>query len=259
MKHTLILRISIFWLLCFGFSATAQNDTIAKPKRNKKPKIEAKQDSIPSKIESDSTAVQLKYGLRVGANIGKLAQSFLDEDFSGFEIMADYRIKEDLYIAGELGFDDKNTITDYLDVTSKGSYIKAGIDLNVYQNWLDMDNMVYFGFRVGGSTFSQTTNSFTVYTTNQYWAPQYTSTDAVEISGLTAFWAEIMLGFKVELLTNLYLGANVQLKFLASESSINNFEVLYIPGYGKTYDSGIIGAGYSYFLSYRIPLYKKNK
>ena len=56
----------------------------------------------------------------------------------------------------------------------------------MYQNWLDMDNMIYAGFRIGASTFSQNLNSFTVYTTNQYWAPQFTSNDLKEFNGLTA-------------------------------------------------------------------------
>ena len=39
------------------------------------------------------------------------------------------------------------TETDYLNTTSTGSFIKAGIDFNMYDNWLDMNNMIYFGFR----------------------------------------------------------------------------------------------------------------
>ncbi|GAA4883187.1 DUF6048 family protein [Flaviramulus aquimarinus] len=220
--------------------------------------VSAQNDSIIS-TANDSTKIKLKYGLRVGADVGRLIRSFVDDDFSGFEIMADYRLKKSLYIAGEIGIEEKNTITDFLDVTTQGSYLKAGIDLNMYQNWLDMDNMIYAGFRLGASSFSHDLNSFNVYTTNQYWNPQFLSTDALEFDGLTAFWAEIILGLKIELFNNLFLGLNVQLKILASETVPNNFENIYIPGFGKTYDSSGVGAGYSYFLSYRIPLYKKDK
>ena len=221
--------------------------------------------SVTAQNESiDSTAikankVKLKYGLRVGADIGKIIRSSIDDDFTGFEIMADYRLKERLYIAGEIGIEEKNTITDYLDITSKGTYIKGGVDFNMYQNWLDMDNMIYSGFRIGASSFTHDLNSFDVYSTNQYWAPQLSSTSPQEFNGLTAFWAEIILGLKAEIFNNLYMGLNVQLKILASETEPNNFENVYIPGFGKTYDSTGIGVGYSYFLAYRIPLYKKAK
>ncbi|WP_298553508.1 DUF6048 family protein [uncultured Algibacter sp.] len=208
---------------------------------------------------NDSNRIKLKYGLRVGTDIGRLARTFLDDTYTGFEIMADYRLKEKLYIAGEIGIEEKNTINDYLNITTKGSYIKGGIDLNMYENWLNMDNMIYAGFRVGASTFSHDLNSFAVYSIDQFWAPQLTSTAKQEITGLTAFWAEIILGLKAELFNNLYIGLNVQLKIAVSETIPNNFENVYIPGFGKTYDSGAIGAGYSYFLAYRIPLYKKVK
>lgn len=239
-KHTLTYFISsIAFILLFCVSVNAQND------------------SIPKTV-NDSLKIKEKYGLRVGGDIGKLIRSFVDDDFSGFEISADYRLKKRLYIAGELGTEENKTVTDYLDITTKGSYIKGGIDYNMYQNWLDMDNMIYAGFRIGASTFSHNLNSYTIYTTNQYWN-QTTINDLREYNGLTAFWAEIILGIKAQLLNNLYLGLNVQLKFLASETKPDNFENVYIPGFNKTFDSSGIGAGFSYTLSYRIPLYKKAK
>ncbi|WP_303315521.1 DUF6048 family protein [Flavivirga abyssicola] len=234
------LTSSFICILLFCTSVNAQNDSIA---------------STPK----DSIKVKLKYGLRVGGDAGKLIRSFVDDEYTGFEISADFRLKKRLYIAGEIGIEEKNTVNDYLDITSKGSYIKAGIDYNMYQNWLNMDNMIYSGFRIGASSFSHDLNSFTVYSTNQYWAPQFSSTEKQEFSGLTALWAEIILGIKVELFNNLFLGLNAQLKILASETVPEGFENVYIPGFNKTYDSSGIGTGYSYTLSYRIPLYKKEK
>ena len=242
-QHTLSYHISSFTfilLFCFCVAVNAQNDELT---------------STPN----DSTTIKLKYGLRLGGDFGKIARSFFDDDYKGFEILADYRLKENLYVAGEVGFEEKNTINNYLNITSKGSYLKAGIDLNTYTNWLDMDNMIYFGFRVGASSFSHDLNNFSVYSTNQYWSPQFSSNSNQEFNNLTAFWTEIILGLKVELLNNLYMGLNFQIKLLVNENKPDNFENVYVPGFGKTYDSGSIGAGYSYFLAYRIPLYKKKK
>lgn len=218
----------------------------------------AQNDSIVSTV-NDSIKIKEKYGIRVGGSFGKLIRSFADDDYSGFEISADYRLKKRLYIAGEIGFEEKNTVTDYLDITSKGSYVKGGIDYNLYQNWLDMDNMIYTGFRIGASTFSQNLNNYTIYSTNQYWTPQFSSSDLQEFKDLTAFWVELIFGMKAELFNNLYLGLNVQLKVLASETEPDNFENVYIPGFNKTFDSSGIGVGFGYVISYRIPLYKKDK
>lgn len=220
--------------------------------------LNAQNDSIAPAVK-DSVIIKEKYGLRVGGDISKLVRSFIDDDYTGFEVVADFRLNKRLYIAGELGIEEKNTINDYLNVTTKGSYLKAGVDYNMYQNWLDMDNMIYSGFRIGAATFSHDLNQFDIYNTNTYWSEQFGSTERQEFKDLTAFWAELILGIKTELLTNLYLGLNVQLKFRVTETEPDNFENLYIPGFNKTTDGTGIGTGVSYFISYRIPLYKKSK
>lgn len=239
-KHTITYIINLIFLLLCGVFVNAQNDTLIN-------------------TVNDSIKIKEKYGLRVGGDIGKLIRSFADDAYKGFEVSADYRLKKKLYIAGEIGFEEKNNTNDYLNVTTSGSYLKAGVDFNMYQNWLDMDNMIYTGFRIGASTFNQKLNSYTIYTTDQYWSPQFTSSELKEFNGLTAIWAEIILGVKAELFNNLYLGLNVQLKISVSETQPDNFGVVYIPGFNKTYDSSGIGVGYGYSLSYRIPLYKKDK
>jgi len=220
--------------------------------------VQAQNDSIPKKT-NDSTVVKLKYGLRIGVDTGKLIRSFLDDGYTGIELVGDYRITKKLYIAGELGNEERIIITDFLNTTTKGSYFKAGIDYNLYQNWLDMDNMVYFGSRVGFSSFNHTINEYLIYSTDQYWGEQKRLETPIEKDGLTAIWTEILLGIKAELFTNLYFGLNVQLKVKLTETNPDNFQNIYIPGFNKTYDSTRIGVGYGYTLSYRIPLYKKNK
>jgi len=220
--------------------------------------IEAQNDSIISTI-NDSLKIKLKYGLRLGGDVSKLVRSFVDDDYTGFEINADYRFSKRLYIAGELGTEEKTTSTEFLNITTKGNYFKAGIDYNMYENWFGMDNMIYSGLRVGASTFSQTINSFTINNTNQYWQAQFSSNEPQEFSGLTALWAELIFGIKAEVLNNLYFSVNVQLKGMISQDEPDNFENLYVPGFNKTYDSGRFGAGVGYSISYLIPIYKKDK
>src|SRR5690606_21454486 len=113
-------------------------------------------------IVNDTIIVKQKYGLRLGGDIGKLARSFIDDDYKGLEITGDYRLTEKLFLAGELGTEENTVRNDYLDVTAKGSYFKAGIDYNLYGNWLDMENLIYTGLRVGVSAFSQNLNSYTI-------------------------------------------------------------------------------------------------
>jgi len=228
--------ISISFIMLMIFSAGAQNDSIA-------------QDSIKYKQ---------KYGLRLGGDLSKIIRTVIDDDYTGFEISADYRYSKNLYIAGELGTEEKTTSTEFLNSTAKGSYFKAGIDYNMYKNWLDMDNMIYSGFRVSASSFSQTINSYTIFNTNQDF-PQTTVNESIDHSGLTAIWAELIIGIKAQVLNNLYIGLNAQLKGRITETEPDNFENIYIPGFGRTYDSGRFGIGFGYNVSYLIPLYKKGK
>lgn len=219
------------------------------------------QQNDNNKTVKDTLIYKQKYGLRLGADISKLAKTFLSDDYTGFEIMGDYRLTKRIYLAGELGNEERTITNDVLDNTTKGSYFKGGIDINFYKNWLDMENMIYAGFRVGASTFSQTLNSFDVYNFyNQYWDEgQLSIEQGEEFNGLTALWGELIVGLKAEVLNNLYAGLNVQLKVLVSQSQPNNFENLYIPGFNRTYDSGSFGTGFGVNLSYLVPIFKKDK
>ncbi|HAI19504.1 MAG: hypothetical protein CMP05_12985 [Xanthomarina sp.] len=219
---------------------------------------QAQNDSIVS-TKTDSLKYKESYGLRLGGDLGKLIRSFIDDEYKGFEINADFRLTKKWYVAGEIGVEEKDTDNDYLNATTQGSYFKAGVDYNAYENWYGMENMIYGGFRVGASTFSQTLNSYGVYAQDQYWSPQLTSNESQKFSGLSALWGEFIVGLKVEVLNNLYLGLNAQFKYLISQDQPDNFENLYIPGFQKTYDSGGFGFGYGYSISYLIPFYKKNK
>ena len=233
-KHTLI-----GCLLVNGF-LVAQNNTVITP--------------------SDSTVYKQRYGLRAGADLSKLVRTFFDNNYTGFEIMADYRLTKRIYLAGELGNEERTIINEVLNNTTKGSYFKAGADMNFYKNWLDMENMIYVGARIGASTFSQTLNSYNVYNTNnQYWNNQFNIEAGQTFKDLTALWTELIFGIKAEFLNNLYFGINVQLKYLVTEKAPNNFENLYIPGFNRTYDSGKFGSGYGLNVAYLIPIYKKNK
>lgn len=212
------------------------------------------------KTQTDTLVYKQKYGLRLGADISKLARTFFDDNYTGFEIMGDYRLTKRIYLAGEIGNEERTIENEVLNNTTKGSYFKGGIDLNFYKNWLDMENMIYVGFRGGASTFSQSLNSYDIYNVyNQYWDQQFTVEEGTEYSGLTAIWAEIIIGIKAELFNNFYAGINAQLKGLITETAPDNFENLYIPGFNRTYDSGRFGVGFGFNLSYLVPIFKKDK
>jgi hypothetical protein len=206
--------------------------------------------SQESTVANDSIKYEQKYGLRVGFDLFKIYSD-------GFEINADYRLSNKLYIASEIGLSEKTIDENYLNFTYKGTYIKTGIDYNMHTNWLDMQNMIFSGIRVGYSMFDQTINNYTIYDTNSQTWGQSIINIPISNTNLSSLWLELIIGIKAEILNNLFLGFNLDVKKMIDSGSKNNIQNLHIPGFNKTYEGSSFGVGFGYKISYLIPIIKK--
>jgi|TARA_B110000908_G_scaffold171569_1_gene234793 hypothetical protein len=206
--------------------------------------------SQESTVANDSIKYEQKYGLRVGFDLFKIYSD-------GFEINADYRLSNKLYIASEIGLSEKTIDENYLNFTYKGTYIKTGIDYNMHTNWLDMQNMIFSGIRVGYSMFDQTINNYTIYDTNSQTWGQSIINIPISNTNLSSLWVELIIGIKAEILNNLFLGFNLEVKKMIDSGSKNNIQNLHIPGFNKTYEGSSFGVGFGYKISYLIPIIKK--
>lgn len=214
--------------------------------------------SVNSQTNLDTIQYKEKYGLRLGIDLSKPLKTLIVEDYHGLEIMGDYRIYKNYYLAAEIGNEELPFSEANISVKAKGSYIKVGADYNAYDNWAGMENVIFVGLRYGFSTFSQSLEQYSVSTRSQYFPPNITE-GPFESKGLTASWVELVTGIKVEVFNNIFLGANVQLKRRVTQTTPSNFDNLVIPGFNRTYDESSFGVGYGYSISYLIPLYKKAK
>ncbi len=226
-RHIYLFIISIFAFYVFGIAQTeVKKDTLLKKK---------------------------SYGLRLGIDLSNPIQTALNKDRKSIELVADYRIKKNLYIASEIGFLDRFEQESYYDFTTKGQYIKLGLNYNTYKNWLDMDNEIYVGFRYGFSSFSYEVSNITVE--SEAILPFYTN-EIQNYDDLTANWFEFVAGFKVQIYPNIYLGTQFSLNKILFQKEKNSFKNLYIPGFNRVYlNNG--GFGFNYTISYRIPIKKK--
>ncbi|TYP69938.1 DUF6048 family protein [Aquimarina intermedia] len=197
-----------------------------------------------------------KYGLRVGTDLNKLLLTAIQDEYTGFEINGDYRFYKDFYLAAEIGNEKLLREEENIVGEGSGSYVRIGVDYNAYDNWYGMQNSIYVGVRYGFATFSQRLDEYAVFTGTNYYGPTRI-TVPIEEKGLTAGWGELVLGIKVELFANIYLGANVSIRGMINETSPEQFDNLFIPGFGKTNDFSNFGVGYGYSISYLIPFYKK--
>jgi hypothetical protein len=219
---------------------------------------EQKKDSIISQ-EKDTVIYKTNYGLRLGMDISRPLFSSLYSNYNGLEIVADYRIKKNVYVAAEIGFEEKTSIEDYSNSTSKGNYIRLGLNYNAYKNWLDMNNEVFVGYRYGFSLFNQTLNNYTTNVSdleNGSYFPAVLNTIGQASTSLNAHWSEFMIGIKAETLQNLFIGFSFSYKILMSVKDPENFKTLFSPGFNRIFESNT-GFGINYTISYLIPFSKK--
>lgn len=207
--------------------------------------------------KADTVKTKESYGLRVGVDLIKPVISFLEEGAKGLELVGDVRVLNNYYAAVELGYEDKTNKEDYINFTTKGSYIKAGVNYNAYKNWVGMTNEIYVGARYGFSLFNQTLNSYTPNVKGTYFIPVEMQPNT-EFKDLSAHWAELVFGMKAETLKNLYLGFSFSFKKMISTKEPENFKNLYVPGFNKV-NLNDTGFGMNYTLSYLIPIVKKEK
>jgi len=240
MKYTSRLLSSLLVVL-WAMNLQAQDKKQAKPQT---------QDSVTIKTS--------RYGLRVGIDLFKLSRSFYEKDYKGLEVVGDYRLTKNYYLAGEIGNENKTVDDERLNFTTKGTYFRVGFDYNLYENWLDMENKVFVGMRYGVSTFSQTLNSYQIYTRSDYFNESTPIEPGTKYGGLSAQWIEIVAGVNAKVFNNFYVGFSLRANKLMSNKKPDNFDNLYIPGFHRTYD-GDFGVGFNYTVSYFFPIYKTKK
>lgn len=205
------------------------------------------------------------YGLRVGIDLSRPALSFLKDNYTGLELVGDFRLTERWWLAAELGNEERQQeeTTGGLPLytyTASGSYLKVGADYNTYTNWFGMRNQIHIGGRYAFSTFSQTLDNFRFFDSNRFFSPDefvLGSDESVEFSGLNASWLEFVVGMKAEIFKNIYVGISARLAHLVTNTEEDNFRNLWIPGFNRVTEGAKWGVGYNYTLSYFLPLYKK--
>ena len=181
------------------------------------------QDSIPKYSE--------RYSLRFGIDMSKPIRSVVEDQYKGLELTADYRLTYNLYLAGEVGMEDKRVVSESLDFQTSGEYLKLGLDINLYRNWQGMENQLLTGFRLGTSTHKHQLNGYAIRQLNHFWEEElYRPLKTPnKYKNLSAFWFELLVGVKAELLTNLYMGISVRMNYLISDNEVDNFDNLYVP------------------------------
>lgn len=221
------------------------------------------QEEVLASIVTDSLEVKEKIPLtlRFGTDLYRIVRSQTSDDFNGFEAVADLRVGEKFFLALELGNVETTQQVEQVNFTTKGTYLKLGFDYNMYENWQGMDNHVTVGLRFASSSHSQFLHNYTILDRTRFWPssdlPITTGYATGERPNLNAQWFEVVVGFKVQLLKNIYMGLSLRLNRLLNDKLPENFDNIYIPGFNKKTEDNIFGAGFNYTLTYSLPFGSK--
>ena len=213
--------------------------------------------SVFSQEEKDSI-FKSTYGMKIGIDISKQIRMLTEPDYKGIVVIGDYRLLDKLFLAFEMGTEEKFIENEVLSFNTKGSFIKIGANYNVFNNFENLENEIYVGFRVSSSKFDHQLNSFTIYSKDQYWN-QNKIENTEFFKDLSATWFELIFGFNAEVFNNTYMGLSLRLKRLLNQKEPTNFRNLYVPGFNKVLENNKVGVGLTYTVQFQIPIYKKKK
>ncbi len=191
------------------------------------------------------------FGPRFGIDLARYIYWFTEPKIVGMEFSVDFEVYKNIYPVLELGYANTSASEELFDYASSGSYARAGLDYNLLAiKDRSVHNIMTVGFRYGLSLFTHSSEN--VFIPIDYWG-DYIS-DPYENS-LQAHWLEAVLGIKIELIPNLYLGWLLRYKFLINQDMDPVMIPALVPGFGNGANRSTLGFSYSVF--YMIPLIKK--
>jgi hypothetical protein len=209
------------------------------------------QEEIPK-----DSIITSEYGLKIGIDFGKQIRMLTEPEYKGLSILGDYRLYKKIFLVFEFGSEDKLVDNEVLNFNTKGTFYKVGANYNVFKNFNDLQNEIFVGLRFGNSKFDKQLNSFKIHNLDNYWNQNLVEQQS-NYDNLSASWIEFVVGFKAQVINNLYMGLNLKVNRLISQVEPDNFNNLFIPGFNKVLEDSNIGVGFSYTIQYQIPFFKK--
>jgi len=200
--------------------------------------------------------------VRVGTDLVAIGYSFADRDQIRFEFNADtdvhkYFVALDYGFAGTRRSDNSNTFV----YQNNGHYLRVGADINLLPQD-EFGNVIFVGLRYGRSIFSDD------LTFSQAKNPYYAPINSTDVPGglrnthLQMGWGEVVMGVKIQLVKQLYIGFTGRFKFGSTIGGVNHLIPFEVPGYGTYAKKNVFGLNYVVYYRFRLrdkPLIPKLK
>ncbi|MEI8271471.1 MAG: DUF6048 family protein [Paludibacter sp.] len=215
--------------------------------------VEAQKAKKTEKIDQ----TPLFNGLIIQADVASVIGSLLStgETYS-YEAGIQIDLKHKFFPVIEIGYAGANkTETNNLNFKTNGLYSRIGVDVNLLSPKKDekpSTNLFLAGIRLGMSSFPYSVSNAVI--TDDYWG----GSKSIIYSNLlsTKIWYEIVIGMRVELTKNVFMGWNVRNKTLLSQDATGAVAPWLIPGYGNNNSSNW---GFNYVIGYKFQIPAKIK
>ena len=194
-------------------------------------------------------------GLSLGVDLAPVIMRFIKEEDTGIAFVGRYGVKNKWWANAEVGFQHTNYSNDNFDYKSNGTFIKIGLDYDIFQSEdFPVNDNIFVGFRYGYAWQMHESGRFLIV--DDYWGEYKGSVDKTSVN---SHILEAVFGIRCEMIRNLYMGWSFRARFLVASAHDNTLDPYSVPGYGS-YDSKA-GIGFTYTIEYQIPFNKlwKNK
>ncbi len=192
-------------------------------------------DAQVKKNSKDTISTPLFNGVRIEVDISPVIKTLMsgDETFS-YEAALLVNLKHKYFPVIEMGYAgaDKTT-TNEIGFKTNGLFGRAGIDFNLMKSKKGNktnNNLFTAGVRLGFSNFKYDLTNVVI--TDDYWKESLTKNYLGEST--SKMWFEIVVGIRVEVVKNIFMGWSVRNKNLIGEDLIGTISPWYVPGFGKT-------------------------
>lgn len=183
-------------------------------------------DSLKSLNKKKYQGIQF---LRIGADIKSIVMPVIFSGKSFVEIAADYKYKDKLYWAGELGWGNGTYDYPHLNYSTKTTYLRLGLDNSILNPKYERDfDIAFVGFRYGMGLGKR---SVATYAFDSPFGGEFSN--EVDAESFFVHWGEIVAGMKLEIIKNVFVGWTGRAKFLFNNSAFETIKPHFVAGYGN--------------------------
>jgi hypothetical protein len=194
-------------------------------------------------------------GIKIGIDLARYLNMALQDGLVESEVQLDLNVAKKFFIVLEGGYsgverdfniyNSDSTATCLFNYKSTGGFGRIGFDYNLLKK--EFINSVTLGLRFGASNQNHYAENILFH--DGYWGD-------TEIPDFTkqpyyALWAEVVIGMKIELFKNVFLGWNARGKLILDKSNNDDFKPYIVPGFGDLNTN--TNLGFNYYVLYRIP------